>query len=346
MKLADSIIQEDVRLTFSEDKVAQLLLAHINEIVTRDDIAKALWGNRWIERYSEYMIDKTIYRLRKKLLNDYKITTLRNRGYILSKQNEDLTSLFKEALPVKDSQGITPPLRYLEYMNDKKNLRKTLSDLFFSIKRERITQMIKLPISPSILVINSFSFDNVDAIANWTKEIKVNPKVFFSNFDDRAIKLHNQRINKLGFNNFYSMFDDIRETRLKPDSFDLVINDFRLNFNTSHEQNLNTMRNTHKIAKERGFLLISVVVDPRYESPRYGNNQQKAPINTSAPSTFIFSENLKRFCFTVPYYKKIFKRTGFQLIKEFDIEEGKSWFKKQAYIKEREPSFRRYLLRK
>jgi len=198
----------------------------------------------------------------------------------------------------------------------------------------------------TILVVNSFSYDNIDAISQWLTKGSITSRVIFSNFDDRAIKIHLKRINELNLNNFDVLFDDIRKTRLKKESFDLVINDFRLNFNINHKQNVKAMKNTWKVLKPGGLALISVVVDPRYESSRFGTDQQKAPINKSAPATFIFMENLQRFCFTVPYYKKLFLNSGFKIIKEFDVEEGKSWFRKHQYKKSQEPSFRRFLLKK
>ena len=340
MNLSDSLVKDNARLSYSEDKTAILFLSKLNKIVKRDEIAQALWGNRWLEKYSEYMIDKTIYRLRKKIINSYKIVTLKNRGYILYKQGNDISQILKESLP---TQGITPLHHYLEYMNNPKNVRKTLFDLFIAVKNENVGNYLK---PATILVVNSFSYDNIDAISQWLTKGSITSRVIFSNFDDRAIKIHLKRINELNLNNFDVLFDDIRKTRLKKESFDLVINDFRLNFNINHKQNVKAMKNTWKVLKPGGLALISVVVDPRYESSRFGTDQQKAPINKSAPATFIFMENLQRFCFTVPYYKKLFLNSGFKIIKEFDVEEGKSWFRKHQYKKSQEPSFRRFLLKK
>ena len=342
MNLSDSLIRDNTTLSYSEDKVTVLFLSKLDKLVKRDEIAQALWGSRWLEKYSEYMIDKTIYRLRKKIVNAYKIVTLKNRGYILHKQDNNILQILKESLPTKSTQGITPLHHYLEYMNNPKNVRKTLFDLFKAVKNENIGSHLK---QATILVINSFSYDNIDAVSQWLTKRKISSRVIFSNFDDRAIKIHLKRINELNLKNFDVLFDDIRKTRLEKESFDLVINDFRLNFNTNHKQNIKAMKNTWKVMSPGGLALISVVVDPRYESPRFGDDQQKAPINKSAPATFIFMENLQRFCFTVPYYKKLFLNSGFKIIKEFDVEEGKSWYKKHQYTKNQEPAFRRFLLK-
>lgn len=59
---------------------------HINKPLTRDDIAKVIWGNTWTTKYSDWAIDKAISRLRKKILSEnYKIITVKNLGYELIK---------------------------------------------------------------------------------------------------------------------------------------------------------------------------------------------------------------------------------------------------------------------
>jgi len=341
------IIRDNSLLTLSEEKVLNLLSDKINKLIKRDDIAKALWGNLWLEKYSDYMIDKVIYLLRKKLIVPYKITTFRNRGIIFSKSE---TTPFKiiRSTPTIKSEGTHPHEEYLKYMNDTTNIRKTLADLFKSLKKEKIDESIKKSLNnigePMILVINSYSHDNVDAISSWLTNNKIQGRIIFSHLDDRAIKIHQKRIFDLGLEHIETIFDDIRKTRLTPKSFDLVINDFRLNFNSNHEQNQEAMYGIRRILKSNGMVLLSVVVDSRYESSRYGVDQEKAPINNSSPHIFMFKENLERFCFTVPYYKKLFAKSGFKIIKEFDVSEGKTWFNKEKFIPNHEPTYRRFLL--
>jgi len=96
------------------------------------------------------------------------------------------------------------------------------------------------------------------------------------------------------------------------------------------------MKHTHRILKPKGYVLISVVIDNRYESARYGTNQQKAPLNHHKPWTFKAQENLERHCFTVPYYQELFKKAGFKVVKQFDTKAGKAW----------QPAFRRFFLQK
>jgi DNA-binding winged helix-turn-helix (wHTH) protein len=347
--LFDSLVNEELPMTYSEEKILKVLFNKINQLVKRDDVGQALWGSQWLEKYSDYMIDTVIYRLRKKIIKPYKIITLKNRGFILSKKSEFTLNLNK-FLPIISPAGTYPHSEYIEYMNNPKNIRKTLSDLFLSLKKESVESKLKSIIgnqhSLSIIVINSYSHDNIDAMVNWLSKRHSKDKIIFSHLDDRAIKLHQQRAFDLGLDHVEVLYDDIRKTRLAPGSFNLIINDFRLNFNSNHQQNIATMKNTNKILKAGGFALISVVVDARYESSRFGRDQEKAPINQNAPFTFKFKENLERYCFTIPYYKKLFIKSGFEIVKEFDISEGKTWFSKEKFIPNHEPTYRRFLLKK
>jgi len=349
MKVDEKIIRSDSLFTLSEEKVINLLTDQVNKLVKRDDLAKALWGNLWLEKYSDYMIDKVVYQIRKKLIVPYKITTFRNRGLIFSK-SEAIPFKIIRSTPTIAPLGTHPHEEYLKYMNDTTRIRKTLGDLFKSLEKENIKKQIfnllKNNKESSILVINSYSYDNVDAISTWLSGHKLKSRVIFSHLDDRAIKIHQKRIFELGIEDIETIYDDIRKTRLAPNSFDLVINDFRLNFNHNHEQNEEAMHGISRILKSNGFALISIVVDSRYESSRYGVDQEKAPINKRSPHVFKFKENLERFCFTVPYYKKLFAKSGFKIVKEFDVAEGKTWFNKEKFIPNREPTFRRFLLKK
>ncbi len=54
--------------------------------VSRDEIAQILWGKSWNTKYSDWAIDKTISRLRKKIIgNEIRILTIKNFGYQLFK---------------------------------------------------------------------------------------------------------------------------------------------------------------------------------------------------------------------------------------------------------------------
>lgn len=76
-------------LTKREYKILNFLLGKKGKVVSREQIGKAIWGKESAEKYSEWAIDQSISRLRKKLGdNAYKPTylkTIRGRGFILSK---------------------------------------------------------------------------------------------------------------------------------------------------------------------------------------------------------------------------------------------------------------------
>lgn len=59
----------DITSNFSEyeNKFLTLILARKREIVSRDEVAKILWGNAWEDKYSDWAIDRLAYRLRKKM---------------------------------------------------------------------------------------------------------------------------------------------------------------------------------------------------------------------------------------------------------------------------------------
>lgn len=61
-------------------------LLKIDGPISRDNIAQILWGKNWNSKYSDWAIDKTISRLRKKIIgNEIKILTIKNFGYQLFK---------------------------------------------------------------------------------------------------------------------------------------------------------------------------------------------------------------------------------------------------------------------
>lgn len=65
--------------------IFDFLNQRLGKIVTKEDIAKRIWGEDWIDKYSEQALDKTISRLRKKITSSensskFRLTTIRNRG--------------------------------------------------------------------------------------------------------------------------------------------------------------------------------------------------------------------------------------------------------------------------
>lgn len=75
---------EDV-FTKQEYSVLELLVKREEEIVSRDDIADTLWGEKSYDKYSDWAIDKTVSMVRKKLLavglSEGSIKTVKKRGF-------------------------------------------------------------------------------------------------------------------------------------------------------------------------------------------------------------------------------------------------------------------------
>lgn len=340
-------ISNNQKLTYAESMILQLLLKNDGKVCSRDDIAQSIWGKLWIDKYSDWAIDAHIYKLKKKLIDGVKIKAIRNCGYVLEKKS--LVVVRESVIDENVSLGVNPTDNYLVYMNNPKNVRKVYQDLWKAILRENVSSLDRMYSEDeeiNILAVNSFSVDNMDylmeLISGRNNELD---KVFFTNFYDKALKLHMDRKYQAGFGQVEVVWDDIRETRLKSDFFDLIINDFRLNFNDDYRQNIRMMEGMKKVLKTDGYLFLSAVVDCRYENERYGENQEKAPINKNRPWEFIGQEGLVRKCFTVPYYKKLISDVGFKMMSEFDIEGGKRW-KNSADDAKRGLSYRRWLVRK
>lgn len=73
-------------LSLKEYLLFNTLLLNKGDVVSREDIAKVLWGTEHIEKYSDYAIEKTIQIIRKKLLEysyNYEIKVKRGVGYYI-----------------------------------------------------------------------------------------------------------------------------------------------------------------------------------------------------------------------------------------------------------------------
>lgn len=72
-------------LTFQELTLFNLLKDKKGEIITRDDIAKAIWKDEWADKYSDWAIAKLVSQLRKKTsaFDDIVIKTVQNEGFTL-----------------------------------------------------------------------------------------------------------------------------------------------------------------------------------------------------------------------------------------------------------------------
>lgn len=77
----------NVFLTNSEYKLIEVLHSDRNKVVSKESLAKAIWENEYLEKYSEWALDKLISRTRMKLgdRRPYKIiVTLKSRGVYLN----------------------------------------------------------------------------------------------------------------------------------------------------------------------------------------------------------------------------------------------------------------------
>jgi len=72
-------------LTSQQKVIFDYFSSRSGQILSRDEIAQVLWGKLWQEKYSDWAIDQTISKLKKKLAGSkYSLLTLRNRGYQLT----------------------------------------------------------------------------------------------------------------------------------------------------------------------------------------------------------------------------------------------------------------------
>ena len=77
-------------LTQNEERILTVLKGNIGEVVSRDVIAKCIWGSKYLENYSEWAIEKVISRIRNKLKlqsSELSIITYKGEGYGIDKHN-------------------------------------------------------------------------------------------------------------------------------------------------------------------------------------------------------------------------------------------------------------------
>jgi hypothetical protein len=71
-------------LTAQQKLLFNYLNTRIGQIVTRDEIAQILWGKLWQQKYSDWAIDQSVSKLKKKLISSgLSLLVIRNRGYQL-----------------------------------------------------------------------------------------------------------------------------------------------------------------------------------------------------------------------------------------------------------------------
>lgn len=79
----------DVAQLTAQERTLFDYLKSNEDISSRDDIAQTMWGSNWLDKYSDWAIDKLVSKLKSKLIySKYKILTFRGRGYKLTKYDD------------------------------------------------------------------------------------------------------------------------------------------------------------------------------------------------------------------------------------------------------------------
>lgn len=91
---------KDIPLTGKAWKLLILMARHLDRVFTLTDIAKELWGDRYLKS-DDFSVRPVVYRLRKALGNDY-ITTLHGVGYRLNRENVEVRQL-----SIPDTEEVT-----------------------------------------------------------------------------------------------------------------------------------------------------------------------------------------------------------------------------------------------
>lgn len=79
-----------LHLTKSQRTMLEYLERRQGELITKDDMAKALWGDAWADKYSDWAIDQLISTLRDKLI------TIKHSGTIVTKKGEGILFVRKK----------------------------------------------------------------------------------------------------------------------------------------------------------------------------------------------------------------------------------------------------------
>lgn len=89
--ILNNIIVDNI-FSHKEKKVLKLLILKRGKIVSRDRLAKEIWGENYFDFYSDWTIDQTISRLRKKIVKlgviPSIIKTVKKQGFLLAESLE------------------------------------------------------------------------------------------------------------------------------------------------------------------------------------------------------------------------------------------------------------------
>lgn len=85
-------VQQDTAFSLTEQRVLDYLRNNANDVVTREEIGRIVWGEEeWEDKYSDWAVSQLMYRLRKKNVNDSiagEIHTRRGQGFIFVPASE------------------------------------------------------------------------------------------------------------------------------------------------------------------------------------------------------------------------------------------------------------------
>ncbi len=83
------VINESEILSKREKLILNTMIKKTGELITRDQIADIIWEEKKVDRYSDWAIDQTISRIRKKIMNIPKlhnllIKTIKKQGFLIN----------------------------------------------------------------------------------------------------------------------------------------------------------------------------------------------------------------------------------------------------------------------
>lgn len=79
-------IEDDVfisAMSYSQRIIWGLLKENSGNIVSKEQIAKVIWGDLWLDKYSEWTIEKQISNIRRKMPSRYELENVYGKGYVV-----------------------------------------------------------------------------------------------------------------------------------------------------------------------------------------------------------------------------------------------------------------------
>lgn len=225
----------------------------------------------------------------------------------------------------------------------------TLSDLFDSIYEDKdVYEHIKILIykkqSIQILLEGSSYIENISVIDDFlARRLNEQDSLILIDKDPLVVEKHAQHIKKnYPEKNYKVTFGDMNELPFENSSFDLIINNFTVNFNIYERDDEKTISEIRRLLKpKQSICLFSVGVRRDYDDIKYGKDQELLTARQINDPGFFYvpsNKEIRRICLSVPYYTRLFDKYNFYHVK-FDVENGKNLFLKETNI-----SYRRFVL--